>query len=636
MSPSRTCAFPLACILLGFSGPALHAAPPGLAIPVDHNPTIRRLAFQEKGKGLLPGHWPQWRGVDRRNISTEKGLLDRWPREGPPLLWQVNGLGEGVGTVAIAGRRVYLLGHRGSDECLTALEEATGKPLWSVPLGQAVKEHVVMRWLSQRTPLVDEDRVYAVTARGELVCVRATDGKRLWSKNYRDDFEGQRGVFGVCDQLLVDGVRLVCVPGGPSATVTALHKHTGEPLWKCPLGDRAQYVGAVVSEGGGVRHYVAATSQGLVGVSTSGRLLWRYTRSSWSRPNSCTPNVLGNRLFCGCNYSQGVVLLELKAGTGEVEVKELYQKPLATPAWHEMIVCLGDHAYVGTTRGLVCLELATGAVVWEEQKADGGIAGQVTGTCADGRLYLRGTSGQVALVEANPKRFVLQGLLQIPDAQMKPGSTAPVVAGGRLYLRDDGRLFCYAVTKDVPAGKPVVFAVPPAKALPARVDGKREPDAIFVPTPQDVVEKMLELAKIRKSDVVVDLGCGDGRLVVTAARKYGCKAIGYDLDPECVRMSRENVKKQGVERLVTIEEKDLFNVDLSKVDVVLLYLPPELTRRLIPQLSKLPAGARVVSHAFPIPGITPDRVVTVTSKEDELEHRISVWTAPLKPAGAEK
>ena len=151
-----------------------------------------------------------------------------------------------------------------------------------------------------------------------------------------------------------------------------------------------------------------------------------------------------------------------------------------------------------------------------------------------------------------------------------------------------------------------------------------------MPTPQDVVDKMLEIASVKKSDRVVDLGCGDGRIVVTAAKKYGCRAFGYDLDPFCVKLSRDSVQKEKVEDLVTIEQKDLFNVDLSQADVVALYLLPNLNVKLLRQLEKLKPGARIVSHQFPIEGIRPERVVRYRSSEDGIEHTLYLWTAPLK------
>lgn len=163
-----------------------------------------------------------------------------------------------------------------------------------------------------------------------------------------------------------------------------------------------------------------------------------------------------------------------------------------------------------------------------------------------------------------------------------------------------------------------------------KVKGFREPDVVFVPTPQDVVDKMLEMAKVTKEDLIYDLGCGDGRIVVTAAKKYGCKAIGYDIDPKRVRESLENVEKNEVGDLVTIEQKDVFTLDLSKANVVTLYLLPGLNVKLIPQLEKLKDGSRIVSHDFAMEGVKPDNVVTLTSKEDEYEHTIYLWTVPLK------
>jgi ribosomal protein L11 methylase PrmA len=167
-------------------------------------------------------------------------------------------------------------------------------------------------------------------------------------------------------------------------------------------------------------------------------------------------------------------------------------------------------------------------------------------------------------------------------------------------------------------------------AQPARPGKDRQPAAIYVPTPPDVVALMLKLAAPKKTETVVDLGCGDGRIVVAAARKYGCKAVGYDIDPELVQMARDNVKKNEVGGRVTIEQKDLFTVDLGKVDVVALYLPTGMNRRLLPRLERLRPGARVVCHAFALPGIRPDREVAITSTEDRLEHKVFLYTAPLK------
>jgi tRNA G37 N-methylase Trm5 len=175
-------------------------------------------------------------------------------------------------------------------------------------------------------------------------------------------------------------------------------------------------------------------------------------------------------------------------------------------------------------------------------------------------------------------------------------------------------------------------------AMPTRTlaqDGKdapakklRKPDVIYVPTPPEVVERMLDMAKVKKGDVVYDLGCGDGRIVVAAAKR-GAKATGWDIDPKRVKEAQENVKKNKVEKNATIICDDIFTLDLSGANVVTLYLLPTLNVKLIPQLEKLKPGSRIVSHDFDTEGVKPDKVVQMGSQEED-EHTIYLWTTPLK------
>jgi len=157
----------------------------------------------------------------------------------------------------------------------------------------------------------------------------------------------------------------------------------------------------------------------------------------------------------------------------------------------------------------------------------------------------------------------------------------------------------------------------------------REPDILFVPTPPEAVDKMLELAQVKKDDLLYDLGCGDGRIVVSAAKKYGCKAVGYDIDPNRVRESRKNVVENKVGNLAKIEQADVFTLDLSDANVVTLYLLPSLNKKLIPQLKKLKPGSRIVSHDFDMEGVKPDKVVKVYSEVDNRQHTVYLWTTPL-------
>jgi len=170
----------------------------------------------------------------------------------------------------------------------------------------------------------------------------------------------------------------------------------------------------------------------------------------------------------------------------------------------------------------------------------------------------------------------------------------------------------------------------PDNRAPAKIESDAHiPDVLYVPTPQEVVDKMLELAKVTKDDLLYDLGCGDGRFVVTAAKRYGCKAVGYDISPRRVRESLENVKKNNVEHLVRIEQKDIFTLDLSKADVITLFLLPSLNVKLIPQLDKLKPGSRIISYRFGMRGVMPDKTVNFTSPGGKSQHIFYLWTTPL-------
>ena len=193
------------------------------------------------------------------------------------------------------------------------------------------------------------------------------------------------------------------------------------------------------------------------------------------------------------------------------------------------------------------------------------------------------------------------------------------------YLRTCGAVLVAAV---------LLSLTPPAVSqAPQKAAQKppKEPDVIFVPTPQEVVDKMLELAKVTKKDVVYDLGCGDGRIVLTAARKYGCKARGFDIDPARIKdaMGNRNREKEEVQKLATFEKKDIFELDLSPASVVTLYLLPSLNVKLIPQLEKLKPGSRIVSHRFKMGDWEPDKTIKVMG-EDGDEYELHLWTVKEK------
>jgi hypothetical protein len=199
-----------------------------------------------------------------------------------------------------------------------------------------------------------------------------------------------------------------------------------------------------------------------------------------------------------------------------------------------------------------------------------------------------------------------------PRTELTPASGSRIVSPPNSLALTSG-----ANESDAATGAPKPISEPTGK-----------PDVIYVPTPQPVVDRMLEMAQVTKNDVVYDLGCGDGRIVVTAAKRYGARAFGFDIDPARVAEANANVKAAKVEHLVTIEQKDIFTLDLSPASVVTLYLLPQLNVRLIPQLEKLKPGSRVVSHDFPMEGVKPLRHVTL-KPEGEAEHAIFFWKTPF-------
>ncbi len=610
----------------------------------------RPTAMAEASLPPAMGEWKQWRGPDRANKSPETNLLAQWPAEGPPLAWRVEGLGEGIASVSIADVQIFTMTYANDMEFLVALDQATGDLRWAAPVGPAVPENPLMRWLSQRSPTLDGDRLYALTGHGILVCLNSKDGREHWRKNYVEDFGAKRGQWGFCDYPLVDGDRLICAPGGSEASMIALDKHTGDLLWKSAVPPSSRlngnYAAIVVMEVGGIRQYVSFLQGGLIGIAAEdGRLLWRYDkineRQAYDPQNAISPLVKEDILFCVGARGSILTLLKLVAGNDDlITVREEYTRPSRINHFQDNPVWTGDRVFVSERKGggeLSCLNVTSGEPLWHHvEPARSRYSGYLATTYADGHLYVR--SDAVTLVDARSDEYSEKGRFEIPDYQPAVGATTPVIAGGHLYLRDGDRLFAYNIRQNALESaraepRTVTLHLPEEPSRITDLDDRRTRSdslrSVFVPTPLHVVEKMLELADVKQSDRVYDLGSGDGRIVVTAARKYGSHAIGYELDEDLVAISRAAVSKEEVEELVSIEQEDIYNVDLSEADVVAVYLLPKQLEELIPQFRKLPPGARIVSHAFKIPGIEPEQSRTVRSEEDGASHRIYVYQAPL-------
>jgi outer membrane protein assembly factor BamB len=397
----------------------------------------------------LADDWPQWRGPERNGISKETGLLREWPGEGPKLLWKISDLGSGFSTPAVVGDRLFVLRNEGlEDEGVAALSAQDGRRAWLRRIGKVGNPRQQPNYPAARsTPTVEGDAVYALGSDGDLVCLGRDTGNMKWHRNLRTDFGGQPGIWAYAESPLIDGDTLICTPGGSNATVVALSKRTGAVHWKCqvPGGDQAAYASAIMTRAAGVKQYVQFLQKGVVGVDAStGKLLWRYDRTAKGSPaNIPTPWADGDFIYCASGRSGGA-LIKLRKQSEKVEADEVYfSKELPTVIGGT--IKLGDYFYGTGMRNLMCVEFATGTVKWEDP-----CLGPGSVCYADGRLYIHGENGDVALVEATPDGYRERGRFTPPNQPQRGAAKAwayPVVANGRLYLRDFGMVWCYDVAR---------------------------------------------------------------------------------------------------------------------------------------------------------------------------------------------
>jgi outer membrane protein assembly factor BamB len=390
--------------------------------------------------------WPQWRGPDRTDVSKETGLLKTWPKEGPKLLWTNENAGAGYSSPAVVGDRIYCLGARDGTEVVYALDAGTGKELWSAPIAPMFGHE---RGDGPRgTPTVDGDALYAIGGQGELVCLETADGKVRWQTNLRKNLGGEMmSGWGYSESPLVDGNKVLCTPGGRRGTLAALDKHTGKVLWRSEdLTDKAGYSSMIAVEVGGVRQYVQSTGTAIVGVAAEdGRLLWRHVHKGFKTAVIPTPIFHDNCVYATSGYNAGCILLQLTADGKDVHAKMVYEN-LNMANHHGGVVLVGDYIYGHSdSKGWVCQNFRTGRVVWSEmRKFDKGAV-----TYADGRLFCYSErDGTLAAVEATPKGWKETGRFKLPrqSTERKPQGriwTHPVIANGRLYLRDQELLFCF-------------------------------------------------------------------------------------------------------------------------------------------------------------------------------------------------
>ena len=385
--------------------------------------------------------WPTFRGADRKDISSETGLLKQWPDGGPKKLWMYDGAGLGYSGYAIVGGTLYTLGARDAVEYVIALDAATGKEKWVSEAGPFLSNN----WGNgpRSTPTVDGDRVYAMSGKGDLVCLNAADGKKLWSTNM-SAAGGKTPGWGYTESPLIDGKLVICTPGGSKGTLLALDKMSGEKVWQSTeWTDGAQYSSIIAADNGGTHQLIQLTQQSFAGINAAdGKLLWK-TPFSGKTAVIPTPIYKDGQVYVAAGY--GVGCKSVKLGTG-TEPELVYENQNMVNH-HGGVILVGDYLYGYSDKGgWTCQDFKTGEVKWTEKKLGKGAV-----HCADGMLYLlEESSGTVVLIDASPDGWKEHGRFKLdPQTLQRSKSgriwTHPVVSNSKLYLRDQELLFCFDV-----------------------------------------------------------------------------------------------------------------------------------------------------------------------------------------------
>ena len=391
------------------------------------------LSFAFTALAQTNGEWPQWRGANRDGISKETGLLKQWPEGGPPLVWKASGAGRGYSSFSISKGRLYTMGLRGDREFIIAFDIANGKEVWATPHGGAFRND---RGDGPRgTPTLDGDRLYALGGNGDLSSLDLKTGKVVWTMNVLQKFGGENTRWGISESPLVIGDKVLVNAGGPGASIVALKKTDGALIWKSQ-SDEAGYSSAIPVEVGGTTQVIFFTGSRAVGLDIKdGRLLWEYARPSNSTANIATPVVRANRVFISSDYGTGGGLVEIKADGKAQEV--YFTREMRNH--HATSILIGDHLYGFSSSILTAMRFDTGEVAWKDRSV-----GKGSLTYADGHLYAFSENGVVGLVEANPTAYQEKGRFRILQGSL-PTWTHPVVAGGRLYLRDQDTIYAFDV-----------------------------------------------------------------------------------------------------------------------------------------------------------------------------------------------
>ena len=388
------------------------------------------------------GDWPQFRGPHRDGASAETGLLQELPPGGPPLVWKATGLGIGYSTVAVVGKRIYTIGENTEFSSVVALNTADGKQVWSAKLGKPGAPGMPAFEGPRSTPTVEGGLLVAVGQWGELVCLDTAAGKELWRKNYPKDFGGKLPHWGYAESPLIDADKVVITPGGSEGAVVALNKKTGAVIWRSrEFTDSPHYSSLILAQIGGVRQYIQLTADSVAGIAAAdGKLLWRAPRKGKTAVIP-TPICSDDCVYVTSAYGIGCNLFKVSKAGGEFTAEQVYANQMLGNK-HGGVIKVGDFVYGhADDKGWTCQDFKTGEAKWQSSTP-----GKGSILYADGRFYLRTEDkGTVVMIEASPEGFKEHGRFEQPDRSDKKAWPYPVIAAGKLYLRDMDVLLCYDV-----------------------------------------------------------------------------------------------------------------------------------------------------------------------------------------------
>lgn len=383
--------------------------------------------------------WPQWRGPNRDGLSKETGLLKNWPASGPDLAWKAKGFGVGYSSVAVVNGLIYTLGDVAGGSHVIAARESDGKIAWKTRIGDSGGHRKYPG--TRSTPTVDGGQVLVLNQFSDLACLDAKSGKLIWKKNLIDDFGGKMmSGWKYSESPLVDGDKVVCTPGGRQGTVVAVSRKNGKKIWQTSeWTDTAGYSSVIIKTIHGVRQYVQLTGQSVAGINPdTGKIIWKADRTGKTAVVT-TPVVKGDIVFVTSAYGVGCNAFQVTRNGSKWSIREIYaNKNIANH--HGGVVKLGDHVFGSSGATFRCLDIATGELAFNERSVGKGATAY-----ADGRLYLRAESGPVALIEATTRGLKEAGRFKQPDRSNDRAWAHPVVANGKLYLRDHDLLLCYDV-----------------------------------------------------------------------------------------------------------------------------------------------------------------------------------------------